>query len=376
MTRESTRVRGRGKGKARCSGGSAQRALPDCSPCRPTPGRHEHGSHRPVRRPYPVSASGLNRPDGPSFQPGNARDRARETRIPDRSSRPRRLSTRDRRIPIIRDAQNRGRAVSTADQALFFNAIPLLALGALLGVVAVRARAAARPGGGGRCPRRAARSRPCLLAVAALVDGEPLGGSGWLPLPAIVLLAAPALVAMRGRAGSATGPAARPEATTGLRGRARARPRARRRSPGCSPTRCSRASTSTSRASRSSRAASRRGLGRTRRGRRRAALRGGALRPRLGAVRDRERRVRGRAARRLRHDDLADRPSRGSRRRWARRAACSSRSSRASACSACSPRSRRATIRAFTSEEVALVERARGRGGAARSTGPARPPRS
>src|SRR6266545_8313640 len=54
--------------KARCSGGSAQRALSDCSPRFQWPGANR-GSHRPVLCTLALGAVPANRPYGLSLQP-------------------------------------------------------------------------------------------------------------------------------------------------------------------------------------------------------------------------------------------------------------------------------------------------------------------
>jgi hypothetical protein len=57
----------RREGKARRSGGSVRRALPECSPRPSWPGTHR-GSHRPVAGTLPAAAPLVNRPRVPSFR--------------------------------------------------------------------------------------------------------------------------------------------------------------------------------------------------------------------------------------------------------------------------------------------------------------------
>ena len=96
--------------------------------------------------------------------------------------------------------------VNAEAQAVLFNAVPLLVVAALYFVVAVaRLRALGRLQAVGA---GAAGLAALIAGAAILVTGEPLAGQALISLPAILLAAVPAVLAMRGATTAASAPLA------------------------------------------------------------------------------------------------------------------------------------------------------------------------
>ena len=198
--------------KAGCFGGSVQPASPDCSP-------RTQGQVAAVR----IAQC------RPSYFPAAAGTMGRSAY----------LFKRGKRAPPREFAANRSLSsdlgpVTSEQQALYLNVIPLLALGVIYLAAAVSLVPGLRRDR--REPERTlALGFACggaaavVFALLILRDREPLGGNGWLGFAAILVAALPALAFFaRYRRARAVGPGAR----GGGRSPAARGPHARGRRPG------------------------------------------------------------------------------------------------------------------------------------------------